>query len=229
MVSGMDSDRLRLATLSDLPAGPGPSASGAASDAAERERDAGLLARAAARGADGEEAFAELFDRHAPVVLGLLERMLGAGGEADEVLQEVFLQVWRQAARYRPHLKSARSWMLMLARSRALDRLRSSGSRARREERVHRESGARAAAPVGSARLEVAERSRDVAAALEQLPADQRQAVELAFFEGLTHREIAARLGAPLGTVKSRVLLGLKKLRQLLLPDGERRRPVAVA
>jgi RNA polymerase sigma-70 factor, ECF subfamily len=219
----MDGNRMQLKTLSDLPArylAPGSDATTAAgsgeSAAAERERDVRLLARVAARDTAAERAFAALFDHHSPVVLGLLERMLGAGGEAEEVLQDVFLQIWRQAASYQPQLKTPRGWMLMLARSRALDRLRSSAARERREDRLQRES-AGLTAPVGGDRLEAAEHRRRLAAALLRLPAEQRQAVELAFFHGLSHREIAARLGAPLGTVKSRVLLGLRKLHRLLV------------
>ena len=222
----MNGNRVQWKTLSDLPlrsaaATPSSDTAGTGESAdAERERDVRLLARVAARDAGAERAFAALFDRHSPTVLGLLERMLGAGSEAEEVLQDVFLQVWRQAARYHPQLKAPRGWMLMLARSRALDRLRSSAARERREDRLHRESYRGAAAPVAGDRLEAAQRRRRLAAALLRLPAEQRQAVELAFFDGLTHREIAARLGAPLGTVKSRVLLGLRKLRGLLVAAG---------
>jgi RNA polymerase sigma-70 factor, ECF subfamily len=230
-VSAMNSNRGWQAILSD----PFPSVAAAAPPAAaapadpDAARDARLLARVAARGGDAEDAFAELFDRHAPLTLGLLQRMLGAGGEAEEVLQEVFLQAWRQAADYRPERKPVRGWLLLLARSRALDRLRSSAARGRREERVHLETGLRVVAPVGSERLEAEERRRLVARALGHLPSEQRQAVELAFLEGLTHTQIASRLGAPLGTVKSRVLLGMRKLRQFLLVEagGRRRSPAA--
>ena len=229
---------MQLKTLSDRPPrylAPGSdtdtTAGSGESAAAEQERDARLLARVAAAsepGAGAEQAFATLFDRHSPVVLGLLERMLGAGGEAEEVLQDVFLQIWRQAARYQPELKTPRGWMLMLARSRALDRLRSSAARERREDRLQRES-AGLTAPVGGDRLEAAEHRRRLAAALLRLPAEQRQAVELAFFHGLTHREIAVRLGAPLGTVKSRVLLGLRRLHGLLVGDPAAPRSIVAA
>ncbi len=162
-----------------------------------------------------ESALAALYDRYASLVLGFLVRMVGAGGEAEEVLQEVFLQAWRQAGRYRRELSSPRGWLLMLARSRALDRLKSAQASRRREEAVRVEEP-HAVAPVGSDRLESDERRRQVRSALSELPPGQRQAIELAFFEGLSHTEIAARLGAPLGTVKSRVLLGMRKLRLLL-------------
>jgi RNA polymerase sigma-70 factor (ECF subfamily) len=164
---------------------------------------------------DGQ-ALAALYDRHAPLVLGLLARMLGERGEAEEVLQEVFLQAWREAPRYRTELAPPKGWLLLLARSRALDRLKSEAARRRREEAVGRQQAARAVAPVGATRLEGRERRRQVRSALGSLPAEQRQAIELAFFAGLTHSQISARLGLPLGTVKSRVLLGMHKLRQIL-------------
>lgn len=165
-----------------------------------------------------EAALAGLYDRYASLVLGFLVRLLGAAGEAEEVLQEVFLQAWRQAGRYRRELASPRGWLLMLARSRALDRLKSGQASRRREESAMVEAP-RAMAPVGCERLEGEERRECVRSALEELPENQRQAIELAFFEGLSHTEIASRLGAPLGTVKSRVLLGMRKLRQLLAAE----------
>lgn len=165
--------------------------------------------------AGSEAALEKLYDNTSALVLGLLHRMLGASGEAEEVLQEVFLQVWRQAGRYRPELASPRGWLMMMARSRALDRLKAGSASRRREESVMGEA-VLAENPLGSRRLEEVERAREVRRALAELPAEQRQAVELAFFVGLSHSQIAARLGAPLGTVKSRVLLGMRKLKSTL-------------
>ena len=172
-----------------------------------------LLGRVAAGDRD---AFADLFDRHAPTVLGLLTRLLRDRGRAEEVLQETFLQVWQQAGRYRSELARPRSWILMMARSRALDGIRARQSRERREEVVERWEGARVETPVGTKDLEAAEHRRKVAAALALLPTEQRQCIELAFYDGLTHTEIAQRIAAPLGTVKSRILLGMGKLRHAL-------------
>lgn len=174
------------------------------------------------------DAFARLFDRHSPCALGLLLKMLGSRGEAEEVLQEVFLQVWQRAGDFDPSRASVRGWILLLARSRALDRIRSRQSRKRREREAHGQAaqtgenrvGAAAEGPVGTRRLEAEERSREVFGALRELPAEQRQAVELAFFEGLSHSQIADRTDAPLGTVKSRVLLGMRKLRSALQARG---------
>ena len=170
------------------------------------------MSRVAAR--DGV-AFARLFELHAPVALGLLGRILGARGEAEEVLQEVFLQIWTQADRYAAERSTPRGWILMMARSRALDRLRRRDSARRREETAGAERE-EAMPPMGTERLETLERRRQVNSALEVLTPEQRRCIELAYFEGLTHTQIAERLSAPLGTVKSRILMGMNKLREAL-------------
>lgn len=183
--------------------------------AADEPEDEALARRVA----DGDRgAFAALYDRHAPQAFGLLVRMLGRRSEAEEMLQEVFLQVWRDAGRYRRRAASLRGWILMIARSRAIDRLRSRGARERREAAtVERDPPAPASlGPSGPERLEDRERRTRVSAALGALPPEQRRAIECAFFEGLSHRQAAERLGLPLGTVKSRILLGMRKLRDVL-------------
>ena len=181
--------------------------------------DEELMRRTAVGDADG---FADLFDRHSPRVLGLLIEILRSREEAEEVLQEVFLDVWRQPGRYDAKRGCVRGWLLLLARSRALDRIRSRRSRSRREQAAHdlQVLGGAEEQPPGTGRLEAEERSREVFSALDELPEEQRRAVELAFFEGLSQSQIARRLEAPLGTVKSRILLGMRKLRQSLLARG---------
>jgi RNA polymerase sigma-70 factor (ECF subfamily) len=168
---------------------------------------------------DGD-ALTRLFDLHSPVMLGLLVRILGDRAEAEEVLQEVFLQVWTQADRYDEARSTPRGWLLMLARSRALDRLRRRDARRRREEESA-EEGMRLASVEHEAtgRLVALERQSRINQALGLLSPDQRHCIELAFFEGLTHTQIAERLKSPLGTVKSRILLGMGKLRQALSPS----------
>ncbi len=167
--------------------------------------------------ADGEpDALAALYDRFSPVILAVARRILGEAGEADEVLQEAFLQAWSQARRYDPGRSSVSTWLVLIARSRALDRFRSRQVR----DRTASAAEAEPKAPDTSSRLDEnvfhSERRRRVLAALEELPAEQRQVLELAFYEGLSQTEIAARTGAPLGTVKTRALLGMKKLRHAL-------------
>jgi RNA polymerase sigma-70 factor, ECF subfamily len=178
--------------------------------------DLALLGRVAGR---DPHALAELYDRFAPLVLALARRILGAAGEAEEVLQETFLQVWNQAERYEPGRSSVSTWVVLIARSRALDRFRSRQARARAVDAAALEP----APPDASSRLEEhvlhSERRRRVRQALAELPEEQRRVLELAFYEGLSQTEIATRTGAPLGTVKTRALLGMKKLRQSLRPE----------
>lgn len=153
-------------------------------------------------------ALADLYDLAAGLVFGLVLRILRDRAEAEDVVQEVFVQVWRQAERFDPARGSLNAWLCTIARTRALDRLRRRA--ARREE------------PEGSQPPAVeAPRPEDalaVRAALESLPAPQREALALAYFEGLTHTEIAARLGEPLGTVKTRIRAALLRLRGALGP-----------
>jgi RNA polymerase sigma-70 factor (ECF subfamily) len=179
---------------------------------ADREADARLIDLVATGDSD---ALAQLFDRHGGAVLGLLTRMLGRGGEADEVLQEVFLWLWEHPARYDASRSSLRGWLLVLARSRALDVLRSDRSRRAREEGVERDRPL-AFEPAPIADIEGRERRRRLRAALSRLPEEQRRCIELAFFGGLSHTQVAARLEQPLGTVKSRIQLGMAKLRAAL-------------
>lgn len=175
--------------------------------------DADLVHRIAERDA---AAFAAFYDRHARQVLGLLFRMLGDRAEAEELLQEVFLQVWREARRYRADGSTPRGWIFLIARSRAIDRKRSSSARRQREEATAAAPPPPGIAPSGPQRIEDRERAQRVTAALADLPPEQRAAIEHAFFGGLTHSEVAARLGEPLGTIKSRILLGMRKLRHTL-------------
>lgn len=178
---------------------------------AEREERA-LLPRIAQR---DERALDEFYRRYAGLVRRVLERMMGESGEAEEILQEVFLQVWRQADRYCEERASPKRWILLLARSRALDRIKSANASRRREDAVAAETPD-VEVPEGVRRLEQVERRSRVRSALAQLPREQRLALELAYFQGLTQAEIAVHTGAPLGTVKSRTLMALRKLREAL-------------
>jgi RNA polymerase sigma-70 factor (ECF subfamily) len=175
----------------------------------ELETDLELL-RGIARGDQAD--FAELFDRYGAKVLGFLVRMLGPRPDAEEVLQETFLQVWQRARDYRPERSSPRTWIFLLARSRALDRIRRRDARARHDAAFDAESVLEAGVEGASA----VESRLVVARALAALTAEQRECVELSFLQGLSMSQIAARLQIPLGTAKSRFLHGMRNLRETL-------------
>lgn len=184
------------------------------------ERRRGNLSSLLSLTASGDQdAFASLFDHLAPTALGLLTRILGQRSVAEEVLQEVFLQVWTQAHLYRPDLGSVRAWFFTIVRSRGLDRLRFERSSARREELAVQDVR-RELPPAQLVGLEAREHCRRLSDALEGLSMEQRDCIKMALYEELTHSKIAARLGAPLGTVKSRLRMGMMKVREALARDG---------
>ena len=161
------------------------------------------------------EAFGRFYDRFAPLVFAFAVRMLGARSDAEDLLQEVFLQVWHHAGSYSRERGSPEAWLLTITRSRAIDRLRSVRRRDRKlvpmddPEWTGYEPKAEETMAAQDARLMVN-------SALARLPAAQREAMELAYFDGLTQSEIAARLGEPLGTVKTRMRTAMQRLREFL-------------
>lgn len=161
-----------------------------------------------------ESALAALYDRYHSILLGLLLRILHSRVEAEDVLQEVFIQVWQRAASFDETRGRAFTWMVTLARSRAIDRLRSLQSRQRADDASLRD----APESVSDASDDAyhAEQREIIRAALNEIPEEQRRALLLAYFEGLSQSEIAARLGQPLGTIKTRMRSGMSKLRDLL-------------
>jgi RNA polymerase sigma-70 factor (ECF subfamily) len=180
--------------------------------------DANLL-NAIAR--QDEQALASLYDRYRLILFGLLMRILRSREEAEDVLQEVFLQVWRRASDFDPQRGRPFTWLVTLARSRAIDRLRQLGSRERVASSVIEFAGE---GIVDAAENTFRSEQRQlVAAALTELSEEQRRALTLAYFEGLTQAEIAERLRSPLGTVKTRMRSGMIKLRELLSQQMESR------
>ncbi len=162
-----------------------------------------------------QSGLAELYDRHSRLVYSLALRILRDQGDAEDVVQEVFAQLWRQASRFDVARGNLAAWMVTLARTRALDALR------RRNVRPKLAADAEAPdradeTPGADVQIVWASRAEEIRRALDTLPLLQRIAIELAFFDGLTHSEIAEQLEVPLGTVKTRVRQGLLRLRDCL-------------
>jgi RNA polymerase sigma-70 factor (ECF subfamily) len=177
----------------------------------DQERDVECLLRLQ----EGDtRALEELFDRYTPVLYPFVKRILRSGADAEDSLQDVWLQVWRRSATYDPRRGTVAAWLLTVARSRALDRYRSLASRRLAEGKTDPDP---ANPPVDPAHAAASgQRSTRIREALAQLQPQQRDVLEIAYFQGLSQTEIAARLNAPLGTVKSWTRQGLMRLRELL-------------
>jgi len=160
-------------------------------------------------------AFEQLYDRHSRIVYGLVLRILQQASTAEEVVQDIFLQLWRNAAQYDGSRGPFLPWLLTLARNRALDHLRLKSERQRRrEEQSEQLPPIVVSAPDFEAKLDDKRRAARVRELMSALQPQQKRAIELAYFEGLSHSEIAARLEEPLGTVKSWIRNGLLKLKE---------------
>jgi RNA polymerase sigma-70 factor (ECF subfamily) len=180
--------------------------------------DAALLLAVARR---DEAAFAALYDRMARPVFSLIVRVVRSRAEAEEILQESFWQIWERAPDYQPALGSAFCWIVTIARRKAIDRLRANS---RHLQRIEDAQGARSeddfALPAALEALAADERGAAVHAALAKLGREERRVIALAFFDGLTHTEIAAAERTPVGTVKARIRRGMLKLKPALARLG---------
>jgi RNA polymerase sigma-70 factor (ECF subfamily) len=161
-------------------------------------------------------AFEFVFDRHADAAFSLAYRMCGRRAMAEDIVQEAFLSLWRSGARYDRARGSVRSWVLSVVHNRAIDAFRREGARDRRD--VHDEGLAERVPSPELTEVEVERRDDavQIRTALDELPAEQRQVIELAYFGGFTHAEISTMLDLPAGTVKGRMRLGLSKMRMAL-------------
>ncbi len=205
------------ASFRSVPAGKG----GTFVTSAQHSQDLRLLERERLelirRMASGDEsALGALYDQTSRPVFGLALRILNDPSAAEEVTLEVYSQVWRQAEAYDPRRGTPSAWLLTIARSRAIDRFRSTDQTRRRTDTLDVVESVSADEPGPDAHAADAERREIVRAALDSLPSEQRAVIDLAYFGGLSHSEIAEKLTQPLGTVKTRTRLAMMRLRDAL-------------
>ena len=179
----------------------------------ERERDIQLLRRLALRDND---ALAELYDCHSKLLFGVAYRIIGETKEAEDILQEAFVSIWERAADFDPRLGVPLSWMVTIARNRAIEHVRASERQKRLVQRASAETPSAPESNDQPADNEDFARARSI---MSELPVDQRRAIEMAFLDGLTQTQIAERLQEPLGTIKARIRRGLMHVRGRL--EGE--------
>lgn len=165
-----------------------------------------------------QEALAQFYDQTNRLAFGLILRILGDRSSAEEVLLDVYTQVWRQAGNYKRERGTALAWLTTIARTRALDRLRSGRQEMQRRESLDTVEEMRSLAANPEDQTASSEQQWLVRRALATLSSEQRQVLELAYFSGMSHSEIAAHLGQPLGTVKTRTRLSMLKLKEILAP-----------
>lgn len=184
-----------------------------------RSRDHLLRACLSRLNQGSEDALAEIYDGTSSLIYSITLNMLGNRADAEEVTLDVYLQIWRSASGFQVERGSVIGWLITIARSRAIDRLRIRRSREEREvesfcDRPHMASSPEESTIAG-------EQQRRARMALAALPANQRRLVELACYGGYSQSELAGKMGLPLGTVKSRIRMGLSRLRELLTAIGE--------
>lgn len=165
------------------------------------------------------DALAALYDRYSGILKALIMRIIHNDAEADDLLQEIYMEIWNQAANFSAQKGKPLGWMVTLARRRSIDRLRKRQAYARAEERLQAAPESQPDAWVHNtmeADLELSDTRKLLYGLLNALPPAQKQAIELAFFQGMSQREIAAHTNIPLGTIKTRLELGLKKISDAL-------------
>ena len=165
------------------------------------------------------EALAELYDRYSGILKSLIMGVIHNDAEADDLLQEIFMEIWNQAAHYSAQKGKPLGWIVTLTRRRSIDRLRKKQAYARAEERLQNETEQQPDAWVHNSTendIEMSDTRRLILGVLSNLPVAQRDAIDLAFYHGMSQREIAAKTGIPLGTIKTRLELGLKKISEAL-------------
>ena len=178
----------------------------------ERE-DEELIRRMASRDGDALDVF---YTRYNRVAFGLVFRILGNREDAEDVLTDVFWQVWQQSARHDSSRGKPVAWLLTIARTRAIDRLRSSGRKQMHTASLNEQKEPAASGSVGTDPFVAADTREVVQSALQSLGEQQRIPLEMAYFQGMSHTEIAAALGQPLGTVKDRIRTGMMHLKKRL-------------
>ena len=191
-----------------------PAFDGMSEPALDLERDVELLRRIA----DGDRsAFSAFYDQYSGLLFSIAVKVLNDSREAEDVLQEVFMQIWNKANAYDQLLGKPASWAVTLTRNKAIDRIRASQRRSRLLDQATVEAGAFPDdSPSAGERLYGKENAEMIRSVVAALPSDQRRAIELAFFSGLTQDEIAKTLQEPLGTIKARIRRGMLKLREKL-------------
>jgi RNA polymerase sigma-70 factor (ECF subfamily) len=165
------------------------------------------------------EALEELYDRYSGILKSLIMGVIHNDAEADDLLQEIFMEIWNQAAHYSAQKGKPLGWIVTLTRRRSIDRLRKKQAYARAEERLQNETEQQPDAWVHNSTeddIEMSDTRRLILGVLGNLPIAQREAIDLAFYHGMSQREIAAKTGIPLGTIKTRLELGLKKISEAL-------------
>ncbi len=182
------------------------------------ERDQGWVAQIELIATRDQTALAKFYDLTNRAAFGLILRILNDRSTAEEVLLDVYSQVWRQAGFYSAERGTPLAWLMTIARTRALDRYRSGKQEMLRKESLKTAADARSSEPNPEEAAVTTEHQRLVRKALAELTPEQRQVIELAYFSGLSQSEISLHLGQPLGTVKTRVRLGMIKLKESLVP-----------